>query len=293
MARASSIATALAFVAALAATAPAAAQGLRTLHVDALSMPADREAIPVGATFHVAIHVHVREHVDALDELVVPDIGTMQPLGDERTVSHANGGTDVVETLTLAPTQPGPFTFRPAYLDAIDGRTGRPSRFSSNPLRVTVVAVGGSPVDAAAGALRQVALVVAILVGLAVVVLIVLALVRIGRTRARASVTVAAPVPAPPPAPSAPPRTPRDEVAAALRRYRTAPANGVLRDLRAALFVAAGVAPGATLRDALQAQPGEPLRSALLAAERVAFGAPGVRDAASAALISATERWLR
>ncbi|MGD0050764.1 MAG: hypothetical protein ABSD03_02950 [Vulcanimicrobiaceae bacterium] len=293
MARASSVATALALLGALAATAPATAQGLRTLHVDALSMRADRQAIPVGATFHVAIHVHVREHVDALDELVVPDIGTMQPLGDERTVTHANGGTDVVETLTLAPTQPGSFTFRPAYLDAIDGRTGRPSRFSSNPLRVTVVAVGGSPVDAAAGALRQVALVVAILVGVAVVVLLALALVRIGRTRTRASVTVAAPVPQPPPAPAAPPRTSRDEVAAALRRYRTAPANGELRDLRAALFVAAGVAPGATLRDALQAQPGEPLRSALLAAERAAFGAPGVRDAASAELIGATERWLR
>jgi hypothetical protein len=293
MARPRSVVGALALLLLLAS--PAGAQGLRTLHVDAFSMRADRTRIALGATFHVAIHVHVRERIAALDELEVPNIGTMQPLGDERTVSHANGGTDIVETLTLAPTQVGSFTFERAYFDAIDGRTGRPSRFSSNPLRVDVVAgvPTGNLVDATLGALRDVLLAVGAFVALAVVLLVGVAVVRIGRARRRAIVRVAAPVAPPPPPPVEPVRTPRDEVAAALRRYRSAPANGALRGLRAALFVAAGAAPGATLRDALATTDDGALRLALSAAERAAFGPAAGRDAASDELVAATQRWLQ
>jgi hypothetical protein len=286
------VAAAVALLAALAA--PVGAQGLRTLHVDAFSMRADRSRIPVGSIFHVAIRVHVREHITQLDELVIPDIGTMEPMGDERTVSHASGGTDVVETLTLAPTQPGPFTFRPAYLDAIDGRTGRPSRFSSNLLRVVVGATPiGSPVDAAVAALQGVLLVVGVLVAFGVALVVVFAVVRVVRARRRATVTIAAPVPPTPQPPPAPVRTPRDEVAAALRRYRTSPANGALHDLRGALVVAAGAPAGGTLRDALAVARDGSLRAALQAAERTAFGPAAARDTASADLVEATQRWLQ
>jgi hypothetical protein len=272
---------------ALAAVAPALA--LRRLHVDALSMRADRTRVHVGQVFHLAIHAHVREPVTALDELVVPDVGTMQLEGDERSVTSSPAGTDVVETLTLEPTQSGTFTFNGAYLDAVDARTGKPSRFSANAVRV-VVERPDSVVSQTFASVTRFALwlvaaaVVAVAAGGAYLAFV---LVRYRRK------TRAVPVAAPPTVPAPPPRTPRDEVADALRAYRTSPANGSLMRLRGALFAAAGVRPGATLRDALAATPDRALRVALAAAEHAAFGPAHVRDASSDDVIAATEAWLR
>nr|MDQ6944357.1 hypothetical protein [Candidatus Eremiobacteraeota bacterium] len=244
-------------------TSPANAASLRTLHVDALSMRADRAHVAVGEVFHLAIHVHVRENVSALDELVIPDVGTIKLEGDERNVTSSPAGTDVVETLTLEPTAPGAYTFKGAYLDAVDARTRKPSRFSANTVRVVV----GAAAPAAGSIYAQVArfMIPIELAGSAVLVVIA-ALVTVMRMRRRpapAIVTPAAPVATVPP-----PRTPRDEVADALRAYRTAPANGSVTRLRGALFVAAGTNAGATLRDALAATPDRELRTALIAAER-------------------------
>jgi hypothetical protein len=273
---------------ALALQARAQAQSLRRLHVDALSMRADRTGLQVGQVFHLAIHVRVRENVQALDELVIPDLGTMQSLGDERHTTHAPGGTDVVETLTLEPTASGPFTFQPAYLDAVDARTGRPSRFSSN--AVTVVVAGPSLLDSFAaqliavierGALAALGLIV-------VIVLLTTLARRVARRRRRAVKPPPAPAPPPPPA-----RTPRDVVADALRGFRVTPSAAQLLTLRGALFAAAGVSSGATLRDALAHAPDHRLRVALIAAERGAFGPEHARDAASMELVEATEAWLR
>lgn len=272
---------------ALAVTA-APAQALRALHVDALSMRADHTHLRVGEMFHLTIHVHVREPVAALDELVIPDVGTMQQLGDERQAGTAPSGTDVVETLTLEPTQSGTFTFPGAYLDAVDARTGKPSRFSANPVRVVVDkpdALAGDGVSAVTELLAWSA--VGVLGALVLAGLVItLAVVR-SRRRAPAA---AAPVDAPPPPAR---RTARDEVADALRVYRSAPANGSLTRLRAALFAAAGARDGATLRDALSATPNAALRTALIAAEHAAFGPGHARDAVSADLIDSTEGWLR
>ncbi|HYW52521.1 MAG TPA: hypothetical protein VE826_01055, partial [Dongiaceae bacterium] len=226
----------LAFAVAALLTPPARAASLRTLHVDALSMRADRAAIPVGEVFHLAIHVHVRENVAALDELVVPDVGTMTLEGDERQVSSSSAGTDVVETLTLEPTAAGTFTFKGAYLDAIDARTRKPSRFSANPVRVVVV--GGTPRTTLVMFAPIWRLMLGIMIAGSLVLVALAALVTLMRLRRRPvppPVLVAAPV-----APPAPPRTPRDDVADALRAYRTAPAHDSLMRLRGALFVAAG-----------------------------------------------------
>jgi hypothetical protein len=270
----------------------ASAQGYRRLHITALSMRADHRSIQVGQVFHVAIHVHVAEKVTNLDELVIPDVGTLEPMGDERAVSHANGGTDVVETLTLAASQPGVVTLRPAYLDAIDPKSGKALRFSSNPLRI-VVAAARAPglADPFAGIEHAFVVVFEVIAG-TVVVLALVVVGRLVRGRRRAAVVVATPVAVTPPPSPPPTRSPREDVDAALRRYRTAPANGALRDLRAALFVAAGAPPGGTLRDALAETSNGALRRALSAAEGAAFGPATMRDAASADLIAATERWL-
>ena len=248
-------------------------------------MHADRARLQVGQVFHLAIHAHVRENVTALDELVVPDIGTMQNEGDERHVTHSSGGTDVVETLTLEPTVPGPFTFAGAYLDAVDGRNGKPSRFRSNPVRVVVdpraplTAVTGGGVEGVVSALGK-------LVALVAAAILLIVLVRRRRTRAPAAVA-AQPVLDPPA------RTARDEVVDALRAYRSSPQLAALLCLRATLFAAAGAAPGSTLRDALADTPDGGLRTALVAAERAAFGPAAIRDAATSDLLGAVEVWLR
>jgi hypothetical protein len=275
----------------LAVVAPAGAQtSLRPLRVRDLSMRADRARVHVHEPFHLAIHVHVSENVAALDELVIPDVGTMQMLGDERHTTHSAGGTDVVETLTLEPAAAGRFTFAPAYLDAIDARDGKPKRFSAN-RPVTVVVDAGAPLgEAVGGVLRWLAAGALIVLGAGIAVV---ALVALGRRRRRREGPVV-PVPQPAAVAAPPPaNTPRDAVAAALRAYRVAPAAAALSMLRSALFAAAGAANGATLRDALSATNDHGLRGALLAAERTAFGPAYARDAASVELIDATEAWLR
>jgi hypothetical protein len=270
-------------------TSPASAGSLRTLHVEALSMRADHAHVAVGEVFHLAIHVRVRENVAALDELVIPDVGTMKLEGDERHVTSSPAGTDVVETLTLEPTAPGAFTFKGAYLDAIDARTHKPSRFSANTVRVVVGAPAQTVSSLYAGIARfMIAIMLAGSVVLAAIAVLV-TIVRMRRQRAPPAATVAAPIA---PAPAAPPRTPRDDVADALRAYRVAPANGSLTRLRGTLFVAAGTNAGATLRDALAATADRELRGALIAAERTAFGPAHERDASSAELIGATGTWL-
>ena len=282
------LAAAIAFAAALASLTPRTpVLALRTLHVEALAMRADRTQVSVGEVFHLAIHVRVREQVTALDELVVPDVGTMQLLGDERHATSSPAGTDVVETLTLEARAPGTFTFNGAYLDAIDARTRKPSRFSANPVRVVVA--GGTTFRVLHS--WDVVLLLAKIMLAATGVLVAAALViMLVRTRRPTPVAPAPVVIAPPPAPR---RTPRDAVADALRLYRTAPAHDPLMRLRAALFAAAGVAEGATLRDALAATADRELQAALAAAERAAFGPAHARDASSAELIGATEDWLR
>ncbi len=267
---------------------PVQAASLRTLHVEALSMHADFTHVKVGQVFHLAIHARVRENVTALDELVIPDVGTMQLEGDERNVTSSPAGTDVVETLTLEPTAPGTFTFKPAYLDAIDARTHKPSRFSANSVRITVDKASLIEVTGYWQVWRFMAgVLITGTVMLAAVALIV-TVVRSRRRRVPAAVMPAPPLAAPPPAP----RTPRDDVADALRGYRTAPAHDALMRLRGALFVAAGSNAGATLRDALAVTSDHALRAPLIAAERAAFGPAHERDGASVELVSATDVWL-
>jgi hypothetical protein len=273
----------------LAVAVPAAAQGLRTLQVEALGMHADHTQVTVGEVFHLAIHTRVREHVAALDELVVPNLGTMQLEGDERRVTGSAAGTDVVETLTLEPTASGTYTFNGAYLDAIDARTGKPTRFSANPVRVVVVDAPGLLSPSSPRQWRTIGEVVLLGAAFVMIAIVVALPFRSRRRRPAPAENVVPPAAAPPPAPS---RTPRDEVADALRAYRSAPATGSLLRLRGALFAAAGAQPGATLRDALAVTGDLSLRAALGAAERTAFGPAYLRDASSVELIDATQRWL-
>jgi hypothetical protein len=267
--------------------------GLRVLHVDALGMRADPSQVRVGEMYRLVIHVRVRESVAALDELIVPDVGTMQLFGDERRTTHGARGTDVVETLTLEPTAGGRYTFAPAYLDAIDPRNLRPKRFSAD-RAITVVVTDPAPAAGVDGwdLFRSLTTLVAVFV-----VIVAVALALLGRIRARRERSLVADVTlclsngrAALPSPSL--SAPRERVAEALHAYRRSPGSATLKKLRAALFGAAGAAPGATLRDALRS--GDPaLHDALCAAECAAFAPTDAREGASRELIGATEACLR
>ena len=109
----------------------------------------------------------------------------------------------MVETLTLEPTAPGTFTFKPAYLDAIDARTHKPSRFSANPVRVVVDKASPAQTDPYWQVARfMLPILVAGTLLLAAVALVV-TVVRSRRRRLPAVVTVQPAAVAPPP----PPRT--------------------------------------------------------------------------------------
>ena len=249
-------------------------------------MHPDRTRVKIGEAFHLAIHVHVRERVSALDELVVPDVGTLRILGDERAVKPGPAGTDVTETLTLEASAPGVYVLAPAYFDAIDARTKKPSRFSADrPVRVVVD--DASLPASGPGALRTI-LVALLVAGAAIAAFAAGALIR--RRKPRVPVQ---PEPAPFPAAAPPPVTgPRERVRATLQLVQTSPSSAALRALRTALVVAAGAPEGATLRDALAATADPALRAALLVSERAVFGPEMQRAGATAALCDAAEAWL-
>ena len=66
-----------------------------------------------GQSFHVTVHVHVREKRDRLDELVLPALTNAVDLGDERKRVPAVDGTDFYETLTVAAGTVGHGQFHP------------------------------------------------------------------------------------------------------------------------------------------------------------------------------------
>lgn len=242
-----------------------------------------------GQTFHVTVHVHVREKRERLDELVLPAITNAIDLGDERRRSPAADGTDFYETLTVEAGGVGTAAFSAAYLDAIDPKTGRGMRYSSQPLSVRVVAgaVRAAPDSGAAAALlRSVGLAVA---GIAALLLVLIALVRCRRRRP------AVPMPARPAPPARPSASADEQLHAALAAYRARPDDARLDALRGVLFERAGCRPGGTFSDAVQAlgQRDPHLLRMMAVAERARFGPAAERSAARADLLALTSDDLR
>ena len=274
---------------ALLALAPLAgtAQTLPRLHITALGLHADARVVRPGESFHVTVHVHVKEKPARLDELVLPALTNVVDLGDERKRVPAADGTDFYETLTVAASAVGTASFTPAYIGAIDPATGRGMRYSSQPLtvRVTAGSTSAPPVDPVAEFFRNSMLTllrgVAWLVAAAVIV-VGAGIVLLVRSR-RPRVVSAAPREAPVPPRRAVPAADRLREASAVYRARGDDAS--LDELRNVLFTRAGAAPGATFSDALRALGSrDPHLARLMAiAERARFGpvherAPAARD---------------
>jgi hypothetical protein len=199
-------------------------------------------------------------------------------------VRHGPAGTDIDETLTLEPVEPGSFLIPGAYLDAIDARTGKPTRFTANGVRIIAGAV-----PANAGGMRRIALV---LLGLLVAAMGVLLARRTLLRRVGRAVPAQQPAVAVVP-PSTPTRSPRDLVRDALAAYHRAPSRLALAELRGALFVASGSSPGATVRDATARTSDEALRVALRDADAATFAPGDARRAAENELLETVETWLQ
>ncbi len=128
-----------------AAPLAAGAQALATLHVRSFDMSADRYEAKVGETIQVRITALVSERIAQLNDVTLPDLTGFDLQGDERTCAPAaGGGTRCVETVSLAPQQPGDLTIAPATLDAIDGTNGKPSRFTTGNISIKVAGDPGA-----------------------------------------------------------------------------------------------------------------------------------------------------
>jgi hypothetical protein len=210
-------------------------------------------------------------------------------LGDVRKRVPAADGTDFYETLTVAAGTVGTASFTPAYIDAIDPRSGRALRYSSQPLSVRVTA-GSTPAEAGPDALMRRLRRAAIIAGALIVVLAValVLLVRAVRRRPRPAVASPAPAPARRDAPRG------DPLRAAYDAYRARGDDASLDALRGVLFERAGAAPGATFADALRALgPRDPQLGRLLAvAERARFGPAHERAAAARDLLALLDAYV-
>ncbi len=257
------------------AVAPASAQTLPDLTITALSIRSDRTAAQEGQAFHVLIHVHANQKSADLASLVLPDVVNLTILGDEKRTTPANDGTDYVETLTVAGVSPGEATVSPAYIDARDPTRGdKPFRFSSNRLRLRILAASGTDLHPLANALlRAGRIVLGTVIGLVVLALLAFLIVRSRALAAKRKAYVTLPRAQP----VVEPVTPSIDRAAAIRRATLQLASTRTRpdaaSLRAALFGLAGARSEETLAALLDRIPAEKrsLRGALRAAERATF----------------------
>lgn len=250
------------------------AQTLVNLHVRAFQLSLDKPSVTVGEPFHLILHGHVDEGIDALDNVVLPNLAGLEDLGDERRCTRAKTGTDCVETLTLDANAPGDRDIGPATLSAIDATTGKPRNFDSNIVSVHVTGQPKVPAetpepnpltDLAWWAARSIAF----------LLLVAIALWALIWGLARRPHAVAPPPSAPPPPPAAAPvdgwETRMRELVAALEREPTR-ARAVA--VRAALRERVGARDAETLADlvARNAANGHGATlAALSAVERAAF----------------------
>jgi hypothetical protein len=137
-----------AFAIALAAVAasgtPGAAQSatagdrLPSFHVQAFELAGEPRTVKVGDPVRLTLRIRLEERVQALDRVTLPNLGGFDSYGDERHCVPAGRGSECTELLTVRGTSAGSYTLGPAVFEAVDAATGKPSRFESNAVSVTV-----------------------------------------------------------------------------------------------------------------------------------------------------------
>jgi hypothetical protein len=123
----------------LAATfVPASAQSLQRLTVTQLTLAADTNTPAIEVPFHLIITARVRERISELDNVDLPILAELELLGNERNIIASRSGSTYRETITVVAHHSGTIVIAPVTLDAVDTRTGKPTRFSSNSLTLHV-----------------------------------------------------------------------------------------------------------------------------------------------------------
>lgn len=210
--------------------------------------------------FSVTLTIRVSERVKRLDNVFLPELFGTEELGDEYSISSDASGTTYRETMELVAHAGGRVGLGAAFLDAVDARNGKLSRFRSNPLTLDV-AGPGYPRDS----FWLPFLSVALFAGIAGIALWNL----LGRSRARPP---AAPEPEPQAAPP-PQREPDRSLELALAQVRMRRDRMSVMNARERLWEEVGAAKGQTLADVLTlpvaAHPRT--RALLVALERAAF----------------------
>jgi hypothetical protein len=109
----------------------ARAQQLQQLTIPLLTMRVDRTRAAVGEPFRLTIHAHMRESLTHFDNLMLPSLPDFETVSHETHFEPADGGTDFTEVLTLVAKRAGDFAIPPVSIDAVNGQTLRPSRFTA------------------------------------------------------------------------------------------------------------------------------------------------------------------
>jgi len=264
--RARSALATCALVLALAGVANAA---LARLNVASFTFSADTSVPAQEQPFHLILDVRLNGHVDDLEGVVLPQLGTLEILGDEKHTLASGANTEYRETIAVVAHQGGAIAIPPAYLDAIDARDGKPKRFLSNDLTLHVA----GPASVLAGSARSKLFpVLGFLAGAVLIVALALAALKLRKAPPDVPAVETAPVQEPVVA-IAPADAPADAVAGARARLAVDPTREGALASRSVLWRSVGASDGETLADVVR-RPGahDPaLRAVLRALERAAF----------------------
>jgi len=252
------------------ALASAANAALPRLSVASFTFAADTQSPAQERPFHLIIDVRLNGRVDDLEGVVLPQLGTLEILGDEKHTLAADANTEYRETIAVVPHQGGVISIPPAYLDAIDARDGKPKRFLSNDLTLHVAGPASVLTGSAAGlGLLRVA---GFLAGAALIVGLAFAALRLRKTPP--PIAPAEPEPIAEPAVAiAPMDAPSDAAARARAQLAADPTRDGALAARSSLWRSVGATDGETLADVIRrpAAHDPALRAVLRALERAAF----------------------
>lgn len=268
------------FLLILAGAAAAGAEDLQRLHVRSFTLSSDTQHPRVNVPFDVTLTIRVSENVRELKNVYLPSFFGPEELGDEWQLHHDRNGTVYRETMRLVARSAGPLSIGSAYLDAVDARDGKPKRFISGGLQLSVTGVPGA---SAAGRIAAWSI-AALLVAAAALIALFLAL---GMRAARPEPAAPQPLPAPDP-PSAAPPDPVEQACSHLRRVRD---RRAVMQLREAFWRRAGAREGETLQDVLARthSNGERSHRMLILLERAAFVEESALQAAIDGVLAASE----
>ncbi len=259
-------------------------QKLQRLHVRSFTLSSDTSQPALERPFHLIISTRFKERVASPEELIIlPTLGGLQIVGDERHAMLADGATSYTETMTVVAHASGTVRVGAAYFNAIDARNGKPSRFSSNDLTFAVTAAGDGHKALSNLSVR--------LAQLALLTLALFAAALVWRAAGkRRAVPAALPLaPATPEAPVAAPPRALERAVVHLQETRSRDAVLSVREILREMVSAKN---GATLDDVLRVLDGRTqLYTVLRATERAAFIGEGHLPAAIDEMIAALDRY--